>query len=122
MGDRTVTKKPPPPISPYRLHKGSGQGYVVLDGRRIYLGRYELPSTRERYGRVVAEWEANGRHRQLEPDDITVVEVATRYLKHGFIVQLPSRRSMNTGRDGEIEAVHARFEVANDAFLHLHEG
>lgn len=33
-------------------------------------------------GRVVAEREANGRRLPVEPDDITVVEVAARYLKH----------------------------------------
>lgn len=40
----------------FRHHKATGQGLVELNGRRIYLGRYDLPATAEKYRRLVAEW------------------------------------------------------------------
>ena len=40
----------------YRLHKGSGQALVQLDGRRIYLGRYGTPESKEQYRRLVTKW------------------------------------------------------------------
>jgi integrase len=40
----------------YRLHKGSGQALVEINGRRIYLGKYGSDGSRERYRRVVGEW------------------------------------------------------------------
>ena len=43
-----------------RLHKASRQGFVELNGRRVYLGRHDLPETRQRYHQVLAEWEPAG--------------------------------------------------------------
>ena len=48
-------------IPKYRLHKGSGQALVQLDGRRIYLGKYDTPESHEAYNRVIAEWLAASR-------------------------------------------------------------
>ena len=42
-------------VPPFRVHKGTGQGYVILDGRRVYLGRADLPEAKQRYARAVAE-------------------------------------------------------------------
>jgi integrase len=41
----------------YRCHrgKGVGQAYVNVDGRQIYLGKYDSPESHERYRRIVAE-------------------------------------------------------------------
>lgn len=49
-----------PGISTFRRH-ATGQGFVEVKGRRIYLGRCDLPETRERYDRLIAEWLSNGR-------------------------------------------------------------
>ena len=46
-----------PHVPKLRHHKASGQGYVELAGKRTYLGRYDLPETRQRYGRLIAEWD-----------------------------------------------------------------
>ncbi len=45
----------------YRLHKPSGQAVVTLAGRDFYLGKWNTPSSRAEYDRLVAEWLANGR-------------------------------------------------------------
>ena len=34
-------------IPKYRHHKGSGQALVQIDGRRIYLGKFDSPESRE---------------------------------------------------------------------------
>jgi integrase len=54
-------------VPAYRLHKQSGQAVVTLPdglGRRrdVLLGEFGTPASRQEYARVVAEWEANGRH------------------------------------------------------------
>ena len=43
-------------IPKYRLHNGSGQALVQIDGRRIYLGKYDSPERHEAYDRAVADW------------------------------------------------------------------
>jgi integrase len=47
----------------YRLHKGSGQAVVVLNGKSIYLGVWDSPASHAEYERVIAESLAN--HRSL---------------------------------------------------------
>jgi hypothetical protein len=59
MPVRTIPNTPK-----YRFHKATGQGYVVLKGQAIYLGRHDLPETQQRYHQLVAEWIAAGRQRQ----------------------------------------------------------
>jgi hypothetical protein len=66
----------------YRHHKSSGQGFVELNGHRHYLGKYELPESKERYHRLLAEWLANGRRLPVDPDDLTVIELIDRFWQH----------------------------------------
>lgn len=40
----------------YRLHKGSGQALVQINGRRIYLGVYGSDRSKEKYRRIIATW------------------------------------------------------------------
>ena len=49
----------------YRLHKASGQAFIELEGRRIYLGKHGSKASREKYERLKGEYLANGR--QLPP-------------------------------------------------------
>jgi hypothetical protein len=39
-----------------RHHHKTGQGYVKLNGRFVYLGRYDKPETAQRYHQAVADW------------------------------------------------------------------
>jgi integrase len=52
MGRR---KKGTPPE--YLHHKGSGQAYVTIGGRPVYLGKHRTPESYREYRRVVREWE-----------------------------------------------------------------
>ena len=44
----------------YRLHKGSGQALVQINGERVYLGKYGTEESKERYRKTIAEWLASG--------------------------------------------------------------
>ena len=72
----------PEPVPPYRLHKASGRGYVNLNGRRTYLGKFDLPEMRAKYDQFIAEWLANGRQRRADPATLTVNELAARFWRH----------------------------------------
>ena len=74
----------------YRRHKATGQAYVQLNRKRFYLGNYDLPRTREKYHRLIAEWEASGRQpmtswnadgprRPSVPSDLLVAELVKRW-------------------------------------------
>ncbi len=54
-------------IPKLRHHKASGQGFVELNGRRHYLGRYELPKTRQRYHDLLQTWEARASPSTSDP-------------------------------------------------------
>jgi len=44
----------------YRLHKGSGQALVQINGERTYLGKYGTEESKGLYRKLVAEWLASG--------------------------------------------------------------
>ena len=69
----------PRPTPSLRRHKATGQGFVQLNGRTLCLGRYDLPATREKYHRLIAEWEAGGRRPPVAPDDLTIAELVERF-------------------------------------------
>ena len=52
--------RPRNPVPTYRRHKASGQAFVRVDGRNVYLGRYDSPESKREYERVCAEVRAGG--------------------------------------------------------------
>lgn len=66
-----------------RRHKPSGRAYVSLDGRRVYLGRWDgsgpEPAAVEAYGRLIAERAAHGT--VPADDDLTVAELAAAFME-----------------------------------------
>lgn len=65
----------------YRKHRASGQAVVTLNGRDFYLGPHGTKASRLEYDRLIAEWLANGRAVHQPEAEITVSELAARYLK-----------------------------------------
>jgi len=65
-----------------RLHKASGQAYVVLSGKAIYCGKPDDPATEQRYHKALAEWMAAGRQLPADPNTITVKELLARFWTH----------------------------------------
>src|SRR5262245_52026614 len=67
----------------YRKHKGSGQAYVELNGRRFYLGPHGTKTSKLEYDRLIAEWMLHGR--QIRPggqQSISVIELIVAYVHH----------------------------------------
>jgi integrase len=87
-------RKQSPAVPAYRQRSGCTQAIVTLTDaetrqrRDYWLGEFDTPESRERYHRVIAEWERLGRrlpppHFDAPPtsrtDEITVVEVIRDY-------------------------------------------
>jgi integrase len=68
-----------------RHHKASGQGFVEIEGKRIYLGRFDLPETHQKYHALIAEWLSNGRKLPVPPDEVTIVELIAAFWAHAQI-------------------------------------
>jgi integrase len=75
----------------YRRHKQSGQAIVTLPdgqgGRKdVLLGKWRSKESRQEYHRVVAEWEAAGRHLPCSladaENDLTINELILRFWPH----------------------------------------
>lgn len=45
----------------YRRHRASSQAVVTLNGRDIYLGRWNGPESKAEYHRLIGEWQASRR-------------------------------------------------------------
>jgi hypothetical protein len=71
-------------VPSFRCHKASNQSFVELNGKRIYLGRYDLPETREKYHRTIAEWLAASRKPAAAPGGIAIVELVDRYWEYAI--------------------------------------
>jgi hypothetical protein len=92
QGERAVNAKPskPSPRTPkFRCHKATGQGYVILNGKAIYFGRYEDPAAMQGYHKAIAEWIATGRQLPIETAQIKIKELIARYWAHaqGYYVR-----------------------------------
>ncbi|MCE3018976.1 MAG: tyrosine-type recombinase/integrase [Pirellula sp.] len=69
----------------YCLHKPTGQAYVNLGGKVIYLGEHGTDESRERYNRVKAEWLVNRHSEKFQPKQScgpTMADVCWDYLDH----------------------------------------
>jgi integrase len=72
-------------VPKYRHHKGTGQAFVQIKGRRLYLGKWDSPTSKERYARFVAELAVCSNATKPLPlttpaAPITVVELCAAYL------------------------------------------
>jgi len=76
---------PDNPIPAYRRQRRKNRAdvaFVELAGKRHYLGEYGSDASREKYGRLIAEYQAGGNRAPVEADAITVVELIARYLSY----------------------------------------
>jgi hypothetical protein len=92
-------------IPSYRLHKHSGRGFVELSGKRIYLGPYDDPATRQRYHALIAEWLENGRKLSVDANRITVMEICARYWHHAQQYYVRSDGSLTQSIDSVKQAL-----------------
>jgi len=62
------------------LHKATGQGYVTLDGKVHYCGKFDTPACRERYDRLILEWRR--RHDVSTRFATTIGQLALAFMEH----------------------------------------
>jgi integrase len=67
-------------VPKYRHHKPSGQAVVTLSGKDQYLGPWKSKASRAEYDRLIGEWLAAGRSLPKPEAQLTVAELALRYL------------------------------------------
>ena len=60
----------------YCRDKSSGRALVVLNGKRVWLGKDNTPELRKKYDHVVAEWTAGGCGKPVEKPVTKVTTVA----------------------------------------------
>jgi len=77
------TNRPPA----YRHQKARDCAVVTIHGKNHYLGRYASPESHERYGRLIAQWQANGGQPSASElptslAEISVNEVILRFLEY----------------------------------------
>lgn len=77
----------PNPTPELRKHKGSGQWYVHLDRRRVYLGK-DREAAEQARRRMLAERLLSGTAKPAEPRDrpLSVAEACETYLEHSKAV------------------------------------
>lgn len=64
----------------YRLHKATGQAVVTLDGRDIYLGKYDTDASREAYDRAVVSWRSGTLKPRGQAAGVSVAALVARFL------------------------------------------
>jgi integrase len=72
----------------YRLHKGSGQAVVRIEGKDRYLGKYGTVASRAEYSRLIAEQTVYLRQPSVPRSlnyDATVNELLAAYLTHAAV-------------------------------------
>ena len=57
---RPRTLKPKYSLEKCSLDKPSGRAFVILDGFKKYLGRYDTQESRDNYDRLIGEWISQG--------------------------------------------------------------
>ena len=77
-------------IPSYRRHKATGQAVVTLAGKDVYLGKHGTKDSKAEYGRIVAEWLANGRRLPDADAALSVAELILAFWPH---VETHYRRS-----------------------------
>jgi integrase len=63
----------------YQLHKGSGQARTVINGKSIYLGKYNSPESQDRFNDIKAEWRSR---QSAERYTLTIDNLCLRFLEH----------------------------------------
>lgn len=73
--------RPKKPFPAYCHRKQGNLAYVKFDGHARYLGSYDSPQSRQKYLRLLTEWQANGQH---FPDlsDPTVADLFVAFWRH----------------------------------------
>ena len=95
-----------------RLHKASGRGYTVLNGKAVYCGEHGTPEAEQHYHQVIAEWMASGRQLPGDPEQITIKELIARFWLHAEQYY----RTLTDGRVKELEQFRLALRPVKDLY------
>jgi integrase len=114
----------------YRLHKGSGQAFIQISGRRHYLGKYDSDESHERYDRAIVELVTSPTRDVIEPggvergsparrpgDDLLIVQLAAGYLSYA-----EGYYQKDGKPTGSMDRVRAALGVLRRLYAHLPVG
>lgn len=66
-------------VPSYCRHRGSGQAYVKIAGKRIYLGRHGTAESHRRYAEEIAKWQSQ----QTEAsENVTIGQLSLLFFRH----------------------------------------
>lgn len=71
-------------IPEMKHHKASGQGYVWLDGKRTYLGKFDSVDARAKYERAIAEWLSRDKTPRSVESGGRVAELLAAFMAHAL--------------------------------------
>jgi len=80
-------------VPKYCFHRASGQGYVTIENRMIYLGAYRTAPSKAEYNRLIAEWLSAGRRLPSDPQAITIAEVIAAFRRHAAAYYGPNSKA-----------------------------
>ncbi|MCH2118994.1 MAG: site-specific integrase, partial [Pirellulales bacterium] len=64
----------------YQRHRPTGQAITRIDGRTIYLGKYDTPASHQKFAQVLSDWQLTGT--AVAKDQLLVKNLLLAYLKH----------------------------------------
>ncbi len=103
-------------VPSYRLHRGSGQAVVLVNGRDVYLGVHGTPESKTKYQDIVRRLMADQAKVEMEHTtkwytDITLAELAAQYLRHvrAYYVKDGKPTSQQAGIKAIIDIVLAKY-------------
>ena len=97
-----------------REQRGEDRAFVELNGKRIHLGTWNSPESRQHYDRLIAEWLANHRMlpTQARADTFTVIELVARFWLHA--------ETYYRGPDGRLSGELSNYRDALRPLRHLY--
>ena len=90
----------------YRLHKGSKQAVCTIAGKDFYLGKHGSPGSKQRYHRLLAEWEASQNSPILGcvEEQLTIKQLVAANLKY-------MRTRLGTEKNSEYHRIKPAFKT-----------
>lgn len=112
MPAKPLRKKPPK----YCHHKATGQAYVTVDGRRIYLGKHGSAESHREYQRILAQLHSDpvteSVRRKHQRTDLTIGELLAAFRAHA----LTYYRRSDGSRSSEVAAFSSAAKPLRDMY------
>jgi integrase len=98
----------------YRRHH-KGYGFVTLDGKNIYFGKYEDPQSKIDYDRTIQEWLSNGRS-LVKPESGESSDITVARLLELFWIHAQKTYTKNGKPTSQLTNIRLAIRVAREAY------